>query len=117
MATPIFSVDVSTRDGAVVASIGGEIDMATGPAVWAAIASAMEAAEPGTQLVLDLAETTFMDSTGLGLIIRASGVYGTDAVAVRSPQPRILSLFDLTGMRKHIRVIEVGTGIEDVEAT
>jgi len=98
--------------------VTGEIDMATGPTLWSRIQEAM--VDPGRRLVLDLAGTTFMDSTGLGLVIRASGVYGADNVVVRSPQARVLALFDLTGLRRHINVApadDEGDGADPEAAT
>jgi anti-sigma B factor antagonist len=101
LGTPGFSVETARHDTTVVVGVRGEIDIATGPSVWETVEDVMG---QGDTLVLDLAATTFMDSTGLGLIIRASSVFGPDRVVVRSPQPRVLALFDLTGMRKHITI-------------
>jgi anti-sigma B factor antagonist len=101
MATPAFSVEMAKHEDVAVVSVGGEIDIATGPQLWAALEAAMTEAD---RLVLDLSGTSFMDSTGLGLIIRATTAFGADRIVVRSPQPRVLALFDLTGMRRHITI-------------
>jgi anti-anti-sigma factor len=64
--------------------------------------------------VLDLADTTFMDSTGVGIVIRTSAIYGADAIVIRSPQARIRNLFELTGLHRHVTIISAP---EDAEMT
>ena len=83
-------------------AITGEIDIATEPTVWSLVQQAM--GDGASRLVLDLSRTTFMDSTGLSLIIRASGIYGSDAVVVRDPQPRVRQLFEVTGLSRHLTI-------------
>src|SRR3954463_4629973 len=52
-----------------VVAVRGEIDLFTAPELKAAIVSAIEAGR--TRLVVDLSETTFLDSTALGVLIGA----------------------------------------------
>jgi len=52
-----------------VVAVAGEIDLFTAPDLKQRLASLIESGR--RQLVLDLTETTFLDSTGLGVLIGA----------------------------------------------
>jgi anti-anti-sigma factor len=63
-----FSISISDRDGRAVVVIRGELDLATAPDLDAAL---QELAEAGKDVVVDLRELAFMDSTGLRVIVAA----------------------------------------------
>jgi anti-sigma B factor antagonist len=56
-------------DGGLVISVRGEIDLFTSPELKTALTDAIES-EIG-RIVVDLTETTFLDSTALGVLIGA----------------------------------------------
>ena len=58
----------SDLDGRPVLGVKGEIDLASAQALVEA-AEAFAAANPGEPVRIDLSDTTFMDSTGLGALI------------------------------------------------
>ena len=62
---------VSTiQDGEyTVVAVAGELDVYTAPVLEESLGDLVEAGS--TKLVVDLTEVTFMDSTGLGLLIKA----------------------------------------------
>jgi len=60
---------VDTRDGVVVVSLAGELDLYNAEEVRSALLEAC-AGEPAV-LVVDLGEVTFIDSTALGVLIEA----------------------------------------------
>lgn len=66
MGTP-FSVAVADRDGHVVVTVAGDVDLATAARFRDASLAAV-GIEP-TTIVIDLSEVTFMDSTGLGVLV------------------------------------------------
>ena len=71
-----FSISISDRDGRVVVVIRGELDLATAPDLEAAIKSRLD---DGQDVVVDLRELEFMDSTGLRVLVAAHGrVEGTE---------------------------------------
>jgi anti-anti-sigma factor len=83
-----LTVGLETRDAGVVVELAGELDLATAPMVEEAIADA-EASRPSV-LVLDLSELTFMDSTGLRIVLAADAAARREArrlVLVRGPDP------------------------------
>ena len=70
MSIPSFDLKVVQTDRATRIAPSGELDIATAPEFERAIADATN--EPGAELVLDLRELTFMDSTGLRALAQTS---------------------------------------------
>jgi anti-sigma B factor antagonist len=64
-----FDVTVEQRDGRVMLRAKGELDLSTVPTLERALAALDDGAPAG---VLDLSGVTFMDSSGLRLLIIAS---------------------------------------------
>lgn len=66
--TPAFDVAVQRRDGTLVAVPAGELDLATAPQLIAALRSH----DDYERLVIDLRSLSFMDSSGLRLLVSES---------------------------------------------
>ena len=64
-----MDLQLSTRDGrgCTVVRVGGELDMDTGPQLQDVLQEVADGG--GRQVVVDLAEVTFMDSSGLGVLM------------------------------------------------
>jgi anti-anti-sigma factor len=62
----LFEVRADPRDGAVVVVASGEIDLSSSPELRAALRDPSARADT---VVLDLRDVTFMDSSGLGVIV------------------------------------------------
>ena len=96
-----FQVTTDRVDGGVVVAAAGEIDMSTSPQLRAALRDPGSAAPA---VVLDLREVTFMDSSGLGVIVgqqkraREEGYRFSVAVAGAPEVRRILELSGLVGV-------------------
>ena len=95
-----MDLQVQTRQegsAAVIAAVG-EVDVFTAPGLDAAIEAELEAGH--TQLVVDLTGVTFLDSTGLGVLVKglkgAREAAGTLRLVVTSE--RIRKIFDITGL-------------------
>jgi anti-anti-sigma factor len=95
-------VELSERrrdDGAIVISIEGELDLSTAPELREAMFGAFEGSPEGG-VWLDFAGCTFIDSTGLRVIIEGSRRAGEGAgklgVLNLSEQPQ--RLFELTSV-------------------
>src|SRR5205823_5555570 len=79
-------------------SLVGELDLVTAPELRATINSLCKGG--AREIVLDLHELAFIDSTGLGMILTASQVcerHGCDFSLTRV-QPPAQRLFELTGL-------------------
>ena len=68
MSGPV-DIAVSERDGVLVVSVSGELDLFAAPELRSRLLD--EVRDGRREVVLDLRETTFMDSTALGVIIAA----------------------------------------------
>jgi len=103
---PLFKVRCEPREDAVILIASGEIDLATSPQLRAELLKP-EAEAP--MVILDLRQVSFIDSSGLGVIVgqqkrcqeeRRSFVIAVDRT---SPVQRIL---DLSGLIKILDVVD-----------
>ena len=101
-----FAVDVTTDGGDVVVAVRGELDVLTAPFLW----ERMEPVLGGVtgKLVFDFAELGFIDSMGLGVIVRASSRLRGDAperqIIVRHLNAHSRKVFEITGLDKILEV-------------
>ena len=63
-----FSISTSDRDGRAVVVIRGELDLATAPDLEATLSERLDA---GQDVIVDLRELAFLDSTGLRVLVAA----------------------------------------------
>lgn len=93
------SVTVHPSSGVNVAVVSGQIDLSNAHVVYAGIQAALE--EQPSALVLDLSETTYLDSAGVQLLFRVVRNAATVSVPVRLVVPeasllrRVLDISDL----------------------
>jgi anti-sigma B factor antagonist len=90
--------------GVHVVALGGEIDLHTAPRLDEALFGAIH--EGAQRVLVDLAGTTFVDSTVLGVLLRAHRRLddaGGRLVLV-SNDPRILRTLELTGLDRTLAV-------------
>jgi anti-sigma B factor antagonist len=83
-----FSISTSDRDGRAVVVVRGELDLATAPELDAVVTERLDA---GQDVVVDLRELAFMDSTGLRVLVaahtRVAGADGGPSFLVVRPLP------------------------------
>ena len=65
----IFASQASRTNGQAVVRVQGEVDLYTAPQLWAALDAAIAGAPH--ELVIDLSDVTFLDSSGLSVLVRA----------------------------------------------
>ena len=93
-----LKVDTRNEGDVAVLAASGEVDVFTAPDLDRAIEAQL--AEGRSQLVVDLSSVSFLDSTGLGVLVkglkgaRESG--GSLRLVVTSE--RIRKIFDITGL-------------------
>jgi anti-sigma B factor antagonist len=97
---------METTHGKVLLRPHGEVDIASAPLLESSL---RELRETGFDHVLvDLREVTFMDSTGLRMILGWDDVArrdGIDFELVPGP-PAVQRLFSITGVRERLRFVE-----------
>ena len=72
----------------------------------------------GVEIVLDLSQLEFIDSTGLAVIVRAHGRATNDSHVLRvvPPQGQVARAFELTGLDKALSFVDLIGKAEAVEA-
>jgi anti-sigma B factor antagonist len=96
---PEFALtEESLDDERHVLAVRGEIDLFTAPEVKAALGGAIDAGK--TRFVVDLSETTFLDSTALGVLIGAVKRLRSreGALTIVNVDANIAKTFEITGL-------------------
>jgi anti-anti-sigma factor len=101
-----FHVDVHSQDGARLLSVAGELDLASGPTLERELESAFSG-EPGL-VILDLRQLEFMDSTGLGVLIRAHNRAQTQGhrLGIVGGSRQVRRLLHLTGVAERLTIVD-----------
>jgi anti-sigma B factor antagonist len=88
----------------VVIELAGEADLMAAPELRRHVDRAIN--RGATSLILDLSETTFIDSTTLGILVSALKRLrpGGGRVAVQCPDPNIRRVFAITGVDRMLPV-------------
>ena len=101
-----FGVDITHDDGDVVVAVRGELDVLTAPFLWEEIEPAL--AGVTGKLVFDFAGLGFIDSMGLGVLVRAQsrlrGEQPDRQVIIRHSNAHARKVFEITGLD---RVLDV----------
>jgi anti-sigma B factor antagonist len=96
--TPLRLERAGTTTNPIVV-VHGEIDVATSPILRSELASVL-ASQP-EDVTLDLHDVSFVDSSGLGVMVGALKRLreaGGERFAVRDPQDAVRKVFDITGL-------------------
>lgn len=86
-----------TSQGPPTIFLDGELDMATVPALEDAIGDAVA---DGGPITLDLSRMTFIDSGGVGAIVKASRALPSGCINLHGVQEATRKLFDIMGIGK-----------------
>jgi len=99
-----FGAHASRTNGTAVIAVHGDIDLYTAPQLWETIDAAT--AEIPRQLVVDLTEVDFLDSSGLSVLVRAHKrlrpVDGT--VVVRGASDQVSMALEVTKLNTVLSV-------------
>src|SRR5215210_46420 len=98
MAIEFEIVDRTVGDDTHVVTVRGEIDLFTAPQFKQRVSAPIEAGR--SRVVVDLSETTFVDSSSLGVLIgahRRLNLSGGTLVVVCDEEP-IVKTFQITGL-------------------
>jgi len=115
MATPLRVGSRLTGEGSAVLSLAGEIDVSNTPEVREAGVKLLS--DGATRLVVDLSQTEYMDSAGLGTLVgmlkRVKEAGG--AMTIAGPQPQVRRLFEITGLDQIFAIYgDLGTAMKEV---
>ena len=99
-------VDETVDDTTHVVSARGEIDALTAPRLGSRL---FGLADEGTRrVVVDLSEVTFMDSTGIGVLLNALAHFSSrhGQLVLVCPTERVLRPFEVTGLVGHLTIFD-----------
>ncbi len=102
-----MSVNIIQSGEVITACLDGEIDHHTAADIRAKIDEAVEEKHP-TMLVLDFKNVSFMDSSGIGLVMGRYKVISAEGgeLAIINTSPQIGKVMKLAGME---RLAKIGT--------
>ncbi len=84
----------------------GDLDLSTSRDLGAQLAE--KAGEPAGDAVLDLTGLSFIDSVGLGVVLKAVNRFsrqGKRLVLVVDPESNVARLFDFAGARERVTIV------------
>ena len=92
-----FQIVESTADGRRVIAPRGELDLSTGTQLKERLAGSCDT-------VLDLSDLSFIDSTGIHVVVSTAQRARSEAweFTVRNPQPAVLRVIELVGLAEHL---------------
>jgi anti-sigma B factor antagonist len=96
MSSEIFSLEVVKTEGEQVVALRGELDVASSDSVKRTLLSSE------LPVVVDMADLTFIDSSGLTALVHASNELTKRGLGfrVRGVSPDLRRIFELTGLTK-----------------
>jgi stage II sporulation protein AA (anti-sigma F factor antagonist) len=90
-----FAIDMTGSDGEVLVSVAGEIDLHSGQQLEATLTRLT----PGVRVLVDLRAVTFMDSTGVRLLLGESQrLCACGGSLLVRPSPAARRVLDLLGL-------------------
>jgi anti-sigma B factor antagonist len=92
--------------GQAVVAVTGEVDIYTAPRVQEVLLGSIE--DGATHVVVDLSEVPFIDSTGLGVVVRAVQKLRKKhgALDIVCPNERVRRTFEVTGLTSVLGIHE-----------
>jgi anti-sigma B factor antagonist len=97
----MLAVRTSRRNGAWVVSLEGELDLANANVAEAAVREAM--ADESMRLVIDMHGLTFIDSTGIALLVSLIHAdQGSRLRFVPSTAPEVVRVLQVTGIEQRL---------------
>jgi anti-anti-sigma factor len=100
----LLRVDIEAREDHALVTAAGEIDAATTDTLANAITNALDDGFP--VVVVDFARVTFIDSTGLGMLVKSHrlAVAAGSRFAIVHPTPQTRKLIGVLGLDQLLHV-------------
>jgi anti-anti-sigma factor len=107
-----LQIEVRADARAVAIAFGGELDLASAPSAEEELSRAAESNVE--RVIVDLSRLTFMDSTGLAMLVKASRAAKESGrrFAVIKGGAQVERLFSLTGMDEELELIDAPGDID-----
>ena len=92
-------IRVEREGGAAIIAVNGEFDLAGEPEFSAALQEGLADEAP---LIVDLEHCSFIDSTGIKLLVRSYRLAGDRGFALAASGPQVHRVLDLIGIPEHL---------------
>jgi anti-sigma B factor antagonist len=102
----LLRVETEDREGLALVKAVGEIDVSTAETLAEAVSKSLDAGQP--RVLVDFAEVTFIDSTGLGILVRshrAAEARGA-TFGIVNPTPQTLKLIRVLGLDQLLSIFD-----------
>jgi anti-anti-sigma factor len=101
---PVTFAVLTDPDGATIVAIGGDLDIASAPAVRERLLSLLR---PGAcRLVIDMSAVRYADASGLAVLVstqRRAALLG-GGLRLAAPRPEVAGALAVTGLSRHLAV-------------
>lgn len=100
-----MTIDIKSVNGHAVAILNGEIDHHNAQEIRTQLDKYIMTVQP-SELTMDFGNITFMDSSGIGLIMGRSRLMRECGgnLEIRNPQPYIRRVMKLAGMERLVKI-------------
>lgn len=100
-----MNIDIKSENGSAIARLSGEIDHHNAKELRTKLDKFIISAQP-PELVMDFKNITFMDSSGIGLIMGRSKLMKEcgGRLEVRNSQPYIKRVLKLSGIERIVKI-------------
>ncbi len=100
-----MNIDIKSENGSAIAKLSGEIDHHNAKDLRTQLDKFIISAQP-PELVMDFKNITFMDSSGIGLIMGRSKLMKEcgGRLEVRNSQPYIKRVLKLSGIERIVKI-------------
>lgn len=100
-----MNIDIKSENGSAIAKLSGEIDHHNAKELRTQLDKFIISAQP-PELVMDFKNITFMDSSGIGLIMGRSKLMKEcgGRLEVRNSQPYIKRILKLSGIERIVKI-------------
>lgn len=104
---PPLKIELDLRGDHAIVRMVGELDIATAPLLRETVMKLLQPSLSIGVVILDLSETTFVDSTGLGVLAASRQRVEREggALVLRAPRPNTAKVLAVTGLDR-VFVIE-----------
>jgi anti-sigma B factor antagonist len=101
-----FSLDAAERDNHIVLAVKGDVDAYTAPRLRELLIEFSN--QPDPHIVVDLNETDFLDSTGIGVLVMGVKLVRSQQgdFKIACNRNQILKLLDISGISQLLPVFE-----------
>jgi anti-sigma B factor antagonist len=95
---------IASSDANATVKLTGDVDMASAPRLRSMLDELVDSGM--NRIVLDCRELSFLDSSGIGVLVAARTRMGDDGeLVLDSPPSHVRKVLDITGMGTHLSVV------------